>query len=60
MTTQLLPGEGFELIGDSDDCFEDPVRKSRICGCPPPAPPSFVCVRACSCELRCGCCVLPC
>jgi hypothetical protein len=26
LTTQLLPGECFELIGDSDDCFEDPVR----------------------------------
>ena len=23
LTTQLLPGEGWELIGDSDDCFED-------------------------------------
>jgi hypothetical protein len=47
LTTQLLPGEGFELIGDSDDCFEDPVRKSRICGCPPPPRPALFRVRAC-------------
>jgi hypothetical protein len=47
LTTQLLPGEGFELIGDSDDCFEDPVIKSRICGGPPPPRPALFRVRAC-------------
>ena len=31
LTTQLVPGDGFELIGDSDDCFEDPVRYDHPC-----------------------------
>ena len=53
LTTQLLPGECFELIGDSDDCFEDPVRCAHhtraaafsvlrpYCWC------ACICVRAC-------------